>query len=260
MNFSFYRVWTVVLRYWYFNLRTLSSFAEFLYWPLVDILIFGFIGTSLTSTQTENLVTNLMTGMVLWMVLFRCNLEISRNALQELWDENLINFFATPLSTSEWLAGLMFKGLLTISFTILYGWLIVYLFFGQNIFAIGPIFLVFTFLLALSGWIVGFFAAGCLIVWGQKVDILVWSLSWLFAPMSSVYYPLEILPWPMQMIGKCLPMTYAFQAMRAKIYANTIDYHAIAISFVLNVIYLMGAYAFFNMMLKKSKNNGLINT
>lgn len=258
MEFAWYRVWTVVLRYFYANRRTVSTFFDYFYWPLIDILLFGYIGTSLaTQCSTNNLVLNLLTGMVLWQIMFRTNLEISKNLMQELWDENLINFFATPLQTSEWIIGLMFLGPLTILFTLPYGALLVYVAMGQNIFTMGWFILILIGLLTMGGWILGLIASSFLIRYGQKIDTLIWAIGWLPAPFCSVYYPLETLPLWMQTLSKLLPMTYAFEAMRIFTNMHSISWHHVGMSLIMNLIYLCAALILFFYMFNKSKEQGL---
>lgn len=257
MELNFTRIRTVVLRYFYAHRRTPSSFFDFLYWPLIDIFLFGFIGVWFSTQQSPHAVASLMIGLVLWQVSFRTNLEISRNLIQELWEENLINFFATPITISEWLIGLMLCGFLAVLITIPYGTLLVYAIFGQNIFSIGFVMIPLIILLIMSGWVLGLFASAILIYYGQKIETMVWAMGWLPAPFCSVYYPLEVLPTWMQLIGKCLPMTYAFQAVRVALNTGTTSYSDIGISFALNIVYLIAAIMFFNHQFKKSKQYGL---
>jgi ABC-2 type transport system permease protein len=258
MEFKWYRVSSVILRYFYANRRTVSTFFDYFYWPLIDILLFGYIGTSLSShTSGNNLVLSLLSGMVLWQVAYRTNLEISKNMMQELWDENLINFFATPLQPFEWILSLMIMGPLTVLLTVPYGALIVYISMGQNIFTIGWFMLVLIGLLIMAGWILGIITSSFLIRYGQKIDTLIWAIGWLPAPFCSVYYPVETLPGWMQTISKLMPMTYAFEAMRIYIKTNAISYYHVGMSLGMNIVYLIAALIFFFHMFNKSKERGL---
>jgi ABC-2 type transport system permease protein len=261
MELKLSRVWTVFLRYFYAHRNTPSSAFDFLYWPLVDMVLFGFIGVWLSKQQSsDKVVLSLVIGLVLWGIAYRTNLEISKNLVQELWDENLINFFATPLSLTEWICGLMLSGFLCIMFALPYGALLAYFIFGLNIFSIGFTIIPLIFLLIMSGWILGFIAAGILIYGGQKIETIVWAMGWLPAPFCSVYYPVEVLPNWMQFISKLLPMTYAFEGMRQALNTGTIPYYYLMVSFMLSFIYLIGTLIFFTFMFRKSKEQGLSNT
>lgn len=257
MEFRFSRAWSVTLRYFYANSRTLISIFDFLYWPVIDILLFGFISLSLSPDNSVNAVASLVTALVLWQVYYRTNMEVARNFAQELWDDNLINLFATPLSLLELMVGLMITGLMSLAITIPYGALLVKLAFGYNIFTIGPSFFLFAILLAVSGWSLGFVSAGLLIYKGQKIDSMVWAIAWLPAPFCAVYYPNEVLPYWMQCIGKCLPMTYAYEGVRIMLKTHTIPYWHIALCAMLNIILLIASLYFFFFMFKKSKKSGL---
>ncbi|MCX5922687.1 MAG: ABC transporter permease [Candidatus Dependentiae bacterium] len=257
MVFKFSRAWTVVLRYLYSHRNGMSSLFDYFYWPLIDMLIFGFVGTSLSTQQNSTVVINLIAGLILWQVSFRTHLEVSRNLLQEIWDENLVNFFATPLTIAEWIVGLMMTGLLGTLITVPYGALLMKLIFNLNLFSIGISLLPLILLLVVSGWVLGFIASGFLIYWGQRIETIVWAIGWLPAPFCSVYYSVDILPHWMQIVSKCLPMTHAFEGMRYALTMGQIPYWHIAVSFTLNVVYLILALGFFMHMLRKSKAQGL---
>jgi ABC-2 type transport system permease protein len=251
------RIWTVILRYFYGSKRDLGRIFDFTYWPLVDIFLFGYIGVSLTTQQNTNLLLALILGLVLWQVTYRTNMEISRNFLQELWDNNLINLFSTPLTTIEWILGLMLTGLLSITITVLFGALTVRLFFDQNIFVFGPSIIFYILLLAMSGWILGMLGATFLMLGGKRVETMVWAIGWLPAPFCSVYYPVDVLPHWAQMVSKALPMSYAFEGVRSTLATGLIPVQLLLTSFVLNILYLVGMIALFYLALKRSKNKGL---
>lgn len=257
MELKFSRAWSITLRYFYSNSRTLISIFDFLYWPVIDILLFGFISIALSPTHSAHAVANLVTALVLWQVYYRTNMEVSRNFAQELWDDNLINLFASPLSLLELIVGLMMTGLLGLLITIPYGALLVQLVFNYNIFTIGSSFFILAFFLAVSGWSLGFISAGLLIYKGQKIDSIVWAIAWLPAPFCAIYYPNEVLPTWMQYVGKCLPMTYAYESMRIILKTGTIPYDHLAMCAVLSVILFVASICFFNYIFKKSKKSGL---
>jgi ABC-2 type transport system permease protein len=248
---------TVALRYFYVSLHDFNKIIDFLYWPLLDILLYGFIGISFADKQHPTTVLAFLTALVLWQVVYRANLEISRNIVQELWDNNLINLLTTPLTVGEWMSGLMFTGLVSTFFTVPFGALAVYLIYGYNVFSIGVSFLLFATLLIMSGWILGLIGSSFLIWGGQRIETIVWAVGWLPAPFCSVYYPLSILPGWMQLIGNCLPMTYVFEAMRLLIREGILSRQYLMIALCLNIFYCLLFYCFFNFMLNKSKDRGL---
>jgi ABC-2 type transport system permease protein len=82
-------------------------------------------------------------------------------------------------------------------------------------------------------------------------------IGWLFAPFSAIYYPLDALPTSAQLIGKCIPMTYVFEAMRTKIKTGIIAWDQLAVSYLLNFIFLAVSLLFFWYMYNARKEIGL---
>jgi ABC-2 type transport system permease protein len=246
-----------MMRYFHANRREISTYFDYFYWPLIDMFLFGFLGTWLSEQQNSALTISLITALVLWSVTYRSSLDIARNMAQELWDENLLNFFATPIKLAEWVLGLMSLGILSLFITVPYTSFLAKLIFNQNIFNIGSSLFMFVGLLIMSGWILGFVASSLLIYYGQKIETVVWAIPWLITPFSSIYYPISVMPSWAQSVSKFLPTMYAFEGVRKLLTTGQMPYHDIGMSLLLNTVYLIAALLFFNHMFKKSKNEGL---
>ena len=75
--------------------------------------------------------------------------------------------------------------------------------------------------------------------------------------MSAIYYPLNMLPHWLQVISKCLPMTYVFEVMRGVLTGKPTPASYVSISFALDFIYLALSLLFFWYMFTLSKEKGL---
>ena len=144
----------------------------------------------------------MLTGVVFWQVVWRANYEISVNLLEEFWNQNLVNLFATPLSVWEWSVSLVALGLIKNLLTLLVGIGGVWLLYRLNIFEVGWMLLPFLFSLMMSGWFMGFTVAGAdhlLRTHGSRASP--GSLGFALAPFSAVYYPVKVLPGWAQLIS-----------------------------------------------------------
>lgn len=254
---AFHRIWAVVLRYLY-AVRDPSRIAEFLFWPLVDLGFYGFIATWMNSYgDIPNILSVFVTSLVLWQMVYRSNYEICVNVIDEFWEQNLYNLVATPLKPIEWAFGMMINGFLKMSFTLFFGAFIAWLFFGVNVFVLGWLLPLFVFLCLISGWMIGFLAAGILIYTGPKLQQLPWVTIALAALLSTVYYPLAVLPKWMQMISISLPMTYIFESLRAFLIEGVIRMDYLQKSVLLSLVYLAFSLMFFFWMFAKSRKRGL---
>ena len=265
-----HRIFAIVMRHLYLYSRSYDRLTDSIYWPVMDIVVWGI--TSRWIMQSQNTIPNLalmiLTGLVFWQIVWRANYEISVNLLEEFWNQNLVNLFSTPLHVSEWIAAVMTLGFIKMLFTAAVGIIAVWLMYALNIFTVGWMIIPFFALLLMSGWFMGFLGAAFIIYYGQRVQTLAWTMGFLFAPFSAVYYPLESLPRWVQSIAQWLPTTYVFEGMRAILFAgdsgvagingsNTILIEMLMKSLVLNIVYLTLSLMFFVFMFRKSREKGL---
>lgn len=255
---SFGRCWAVFLRYFY-RFSRLDQIAELCYWPLVDVSLWGLTSVWIQHNQknVSNIILVLLTGLILWQIVWRANCELAGNLLQEVWNRNLVNLFSTPLKLSEWIAGVLLLCLFKVSLALLFGASIVYILYSSNIFLLGWAFLPFALMLILFGWAVGFFAASMVICLGQRLQTLAWMMACIFTPFSAVYYPLSVLPNWAQKIAFFLPTMHIFEGMRSILQGHTFSGRALVISFCLNIIYLTIGIILFHWAFEKSRIKGL---
>ena len=255
---SFTRIWAIFLRYFYYFLK-LDSISEIFYWPTVDILLWGMTSIWIQKTQPNipAIALVILTGLVFWQIIWRGNYEITVNILQEFWNRNLVNLFSTPLKLIEWMTATMMVGFIKILITLGFSSLLVWLFYALNIYQVGFAILPYLGLLTCSGWILGFFTGAVMIYYGQRLQMLAWMTPFVFAPFSAVFYPVSVLPYWAQIIGKCLPMTYVFEGMRKVLEEGIFSYEYFWMSLVLNIIFLILSMLFFKLMFERSRNKGL---
>jgi ABC-2 type transport system permease protein len=259
MTLSLRRIVAMFLRHIYLVPRTLENWAESIYWPVVDLLIWGLTTRWLESTggDVPRLALIVLTGVVFWQVVWRANYEISVNLLEEFWNQNMANLFATPLNVWEWSVSLVALGIIKNLLTLIVGIGGVWLLYRLNIFEVGWMLLPFLFSLMMSGWFMGFAASAVIIYYGRRLQVLAWALGFALAPFSAVFYPLSALPPWAQAIATCLPMTYVFEGMRQILRGGPLPFVALFQSLALNVLYLAASIVFFGWMFDRSRAKGL---
>ena len=256
---SLRRVVAMIMRHLYLFPRTLESWAESIYWPVMDLLIWGLTTRWLENTQKNVpfLALAVLTAVVFWQVVWRASYEISVNLLEEFWNQNLANLFSTPLNVREWAISLVALGMIKNVLTLVVGVGTVYLLYRLSIFSVGWMLPPFLFSLMMSGWFIGFTSAGLIVYYGRRLQGLAWMLGFLLAPFSAVFYPIEALPVWARYVAWALPMTHVFEGMRQILRGEATPWAALAISLALNVVYLAASIAFFAWMFDKSRERGL---
>lgn len=238
--------------------RGAHQLSDLLYWPLIDILLWGLTSLWIQSYEMNTkLPLILMTGLIFWQINWRGSMDISIPLLQEFWHRNLMNLFSTPLRIAEWILGIMALCLCKLAITLSFGALAVYILYSLNIFTVGWAFLPFAVLLLMFGWTVGFLAASAIIYWGHLVEALAFMIGFVFAPFSAVFYPVSILPSWAQKIAWCLPTTYVFEGMRKILATGEFPFSYFWKSACLAVLYLFSAICLFYFAFEKSREKGL---
>ncbi len=253
-----HRIAAVIRRHYLLTFKRLDRIINVLYWPLLNIVIWGI--TSVWMQQQigkSDVVTMILTGLILWQIVFRVNLETAKGLFEELLHHNVVNLFSSPLTLTEWILAMMAMGCINMLLVIASCSLAVWLLYGINIFILGWPLIPFMLSLLIAGWFIGFFICGLLINWGLKAQDAVFTVGWIFAPFSAIYYPLDVLPEKVQAVGKCLPMTYVFEAMRGVLTTGELNTGYVYKSFILDGIYFALSLLFFVYMFEKSRQKGL---
>jgi ABC-2 type transport system permease protein len=256
---NFNRVFAMFIRY-FINLRhNFDRLTDTLYWPALDLFIWGLTGlyVATLSGNNKDYIFIILTGLVFWITIWRMQYEINVNILSEIWDRNIVNIFCSPLTLSEWILSLMTVGFIKMIISFSFSAILAYVIYQYNVFAFGSMLLPIMISLSLTGWAAGFFVGAFIIRYGQKIQTIAWTGVSLIVPFSVIYYPLSILPQWAQKIALLIPSSYVFEAIREVHFTGNFPYIKIVISFALNIIYLIFSLWFFAKMFNKSKKLGL---
>lgn len=253
------RVMAMVQRYFYNVKHSYDRLTDMFYWPLMDLLIWGLTGLYFAklSGDSQHLTTVLLTGIIFWIVTWRAQYEITTNLLSEMWDRNLVNIFASPLTVYEWITAVTIFGGLKMIVSLLFSAGIAFILYQYAFFQFGWWLFPIVISLVITGWASGFVVAAIIIRWGMKVQTIAWAGAYLIAPFSALYYPLSVLPDWAQKVALIFPSSYIFEAMRQHIFTNTISIEKIIISFAINLVFLVLSISLFVYSFNKSKQLGL---
>src|SRR3989344_9082318 len=174
---SLSRISGLAVRHLYPLRRDFDLLSDMIYWPLIDMVIWGVTSQWLSeSSGTTNLLVAVLLGLVLWNIIWRSQAEISRNLMDEIWNNNLVNIFSTPLTVLEWIITVLLlsvgKTFITLAFIIP----AVLFLYTVNVLVLGWWLPVFYLLASITGWSIGFISAGIVLRWGPKVQTVIWTL------------------------------------------------------------------------------------
>jgi ABC-2 type transport system permease protein len=242
------RIGAVVLRYWYLLRGSWPRLLELIYWPTVQMLIWGLITLHLltNSDWVAQAAGVLIAAVLLWDVLFRGQLGMSISFLEEMWSRNLGHLFVSPLRPHEWVLALMTMSLIRTLIGIVPAALLAIPLYAFNIFALGLPLVAFFALLLATGWGLALIVIAAILRYGMGAESLAWALVFLLAPISAIYYPVDVLPGFAQVIAYALPPAHVFEGMRQLLFDGTFAWdHFVAALGLVAALWAVGAGVFF---------------
>ena len=258
--FSMRRVGAMVLRYVYLLRGSWPRIAELIYWPTVQMILWGFI-TKFFLTHSSWVVQAggvLIAGVLLWDVLFRSQLGVAVSFLEEVWSRNLGQLFVTPLRPYELMLSLAAMSLLRTLIGTVPAALLAIPLYSYSIFTMGLPLLAFFVNLMIFGWAIGLAVSGCVLRYGLGAESLAWLAIFALAPVSGVYYPIATLPEWLQPLAWALPSAHVFEGMRAVMFDHVFRSDLFVGALALNTLYLVVGGATFLAFFRIVRQRGLL--
>ena len=257
---SLTRMYGLFLRHFYLITRSFPRVLDLVYWPTIQITLWGFISNFFATHTTyyNNAVGVILTWAILYDFLFRTSIGFNMLFLEEIWSRNFTNLFIAPMKIGEILTSLVATALIRALIGLIPAVLLTSPLFGISILDLG-IFLFFLFLsLYLFGITLGILVSAGLLRYGPSFENIAWSTMFLLAPFGCIYYPIEILPEVFQKIAYLLPLVYIFEEARNILINQTVDIQNIYYAFMWNGVYFVLSIALFYYSSNVAKNKGTL--
>ena len=259
---KFHRMYALYLRHIYLIRGSVPRILDLIYWPTIQIVLWGFISKFFTmhSDYYSHTVGIILSAAILYDFLFRSSISFNMLFLEEIWSRNFTNLFVAPLRISEIITALTVTALLRTMIGVVPAVLLATPFFGVSIFNLGPSLILLFFSLYIFGITLGLLVTAGLLRYGPVFENIAWSSLFLLAPLGCVYYPLSILPDWLQILAKLLPLVYIFEEVRSILLNNIVDYSNIMSALKLNLIYFsLAVFIFYLAFYGARKKGTLIN-
>jgi len=257
---KFHRMFALMLRHIYLIKSSLPRILDLIYWPTIQIILWGFISKFFTlhSDYYNHTVGIILSAAILYDFLFRSSISFNMLFLEEIWSRNFTNLFVAPLKVSEIITALTVTALLRTLIGIVPAILVASPFFGVSLFKLGPSLFLLFLSLYLFGTTLGLLVTSGLLRFGPAFENTAWSSLFLLAPLGCVYYPLSILPEWLQILAKGLPLVYIFEEARSILVNNVVNYKNIMIALILNLFYFVGSVVIFYLAFYGARKKGTL--
>lgn len=251
------RIKALLLSYYYFSINSADRMFDVFYWPVLDLLIWGFMTFFIEGFTEVNIVSIILGGIVLWVFVWRSSQDVVVYLLENYWSRNIYHLFISPITSGEVMVSLCLLGFIRslVSFLVLA--LLSYGLYGFNVFLFNPTdLLLFVSILLLFAWGVGMMISSLVFLYGSRVQVLAWSTIWIIQPFSCVFYPLSALPHWAASIARILPTTHVFEGLRASMQGLPLSYESLSYAFVTTFLFLIGSSFLVVWSIRMAKKKG----
>jgi len=259
---KFYRIYALYLRHFYLIKSSMPRLLDLVYWPTIQIILWGFISKFFTmhSDFYNHTAGIILSAAILYDFLFRSSISFNMLFLEEIWSRNFTNLFIAPLKVSEIIIALTCTALIRTSIGVVPAVLLASPFFGVSLLNLGPSLILLLLSLYIFGITLGLFVVSGLLRYGPAFENVAWSSLFLLAPLGCIYYPLSILPNWLQILAKLLPLVYIFEEVRSILLNNIVNYTNILSALILNLLYfILAVFVFYSAFYEARKRGTLVN-
>jgi ABC-2 type transport system permease protein len=254
------RIAAMVLRYVYLLRSSWTRLVELVYWPTVQMILWGFMTKFLEqhSSWIAQAGGVLISAVLLWDILYRSQLGVAVSFFEELYARNLGHLFVSPLRPQEMALSLLMVSLLRTLISFFGASILAIFFYHFSVFTLGFPLILFFLNLMVMGWSIGLMVCGLVMRFGLGAESLAWVAIFALAPFSGIYYPISTLPDFLQAFAAILPSSHVFEGMRAVIIEHTVRYDLLLNAVGLNLLYLVTGVLVFLLAFRAARVRGLL--
>lgn len=258
--FSLRRASAIFLRQFYLMQGSPARVLPLFAWVAIDMVTWGFITKYLNAVSRSgfNFVPSLLGAVLLWDFFTRVMQGVTTTFFEDVWSRDFLNVFATPLSISEYLSGLVLSSIAGSSVGLVTMLVLSTTVFGLSFFLYGLLLIPYLLVLFLFGIALGVIGCGIVLRLGPASEWFIWPIPALISPFVGVFYPLSTLPAWMRAISRLLPPSYVFESMRSIVLHSPTSPRGLAIGGALDVGILLLSGWFFRSIYHHAVRTGLI--
>ncbi len=239
---------------WIISKRNVFTLFELFFWPMISLLSIGLLTKFLQIGP--QMVSFLLVGAIALTILQVCQIDVAYVLLFDMWSKSIKNTFIAPVKSYHLVFGALLFGILRGIFVFAILAVVSHYLFGFDSLAGGilPLSIFLAGVFAMAAFI-GIAVCISILTFGQKADVAAWSLSGIILLVSGIYYPVDVLPGPMQALARAIPLTYFLEYYRSVFVPG---YSNLALGTALAALYLALGLLVFSMAIDRARRTGIL--
>jgi ABC-2 type transport system permease protein len=245
------------LRNWQMTRRNVFTVFEIVFWPIVNLLSVGLLTSFLQAPPAT--VVFVLVGTFALSTVQVCQLDVAYAALFDMWSKSIKHQLVAPIRPWHLVLGSWLMGLVRGTAVFALQAAVSHWAFGVNVLAHGPVpavALLGGLLLSAAG--VGLLVSTLLMLFGLRAEVSAWSGVSLVLLVCGVYYPVTVLPAPLQAVAAGVPLTHFLEAFRAHLGYAPVFRTPLLRGYALAVLYAASGYVLFAWSIHRARRTGML--
>ncbi len=253
------RVSAIVLRQAYLLRGSPARVLPLFAWVAIDIVLWGFITRYLNQVAPGmDFVPVLLGAVLLWDFFARVMQGVTMTFFEDVWSRNFLNVFATPITTPEYVSGLVVSSVLTSALGLAVMIVLAAGVFGLSFLSYGIVIVPALLVLFLFGIALGILGCSIVLRLGPAAEWLIWPIPAVLSPFAGVFYPIATLPRWMQAVSWFLAPSWVFEALRALVAGAAVSWPSLGLALALALADILLAGWIFSRVYRHAVRTGLI--
>jgi ABC-2 type transport system permease protein len=224
-----------------------SVFVDWVVYPLTMVVSFGLLVSSLSSDPKQ--LVYVLTAAILWRVAATFQTSVVVGLMEDVWHQTMRQTWALPIRLRDYAMGNMAFGLVSSMFTLVFTLSFAWLLFHVGV-ADWVMFALAYLVLVAFGAAVGLAGMALILYFGEGAQPANWVIMDMMVLASGVFYPISVLPLPVQFLAHFLPTTYVFLAVQYG------EYALLGPAALLSVCYLYACWQALKWAMRNAKAKG----
>jgi ABC-2 type transport system permease protein len=246
----------VALRHWRSQARQPGYWYILIMLPILDAIMFASIGVAYGDDDRP--VELLITGIMLFHLVWQLTLNAALGFLEEVWSSNLLNLMTTPLTEREFIGGLTLISLCRTAVGVSLIALTGVIGYSVSPTSAGFVLIPGAAILLIFGWAISLGVIALVLRYGQSAEVFSWGFIFLLIPLSGVFYPTDALPDALQPISQLVPITHVFDAVRVGIDGGGVAWGDLSVALAGSLATTALAIWFLQRMMRTFRRKGLV--
>ena len=245
------------LKNWLITKKRGFHLFEIFFWPFISLISVGLLTRFLA--LDSKMVEFVLIGVIAFSVIQIGQLDIAYVILYSIWNKSLKHEMVAPINvfhliTGSWAMGVIHSFLIFLLLCIFSSLAFHLNFLNSGIARLSLFFIGLTFFAAFVG------IAVCALAFrfGGRAHVGATSIVSILILVSGIYYPIEILPRPLQFVASFIPLTYFLEYFRSFYGFSIKSQYPLLLGFLLTAAYNIIAVYLLCFSIRNARQKGIL--